>query len=200
MRFRTVAEVSRGEYTSERSRFISYLYPVVDGGEAERLIAEHSRRFRDARHNVFAYRLPGGAERAGDAGEPRSTAGAPTLDVLRGEGLAGCLIVTSRYFGGVLLGTGGLVRAYSAAARAAVGNARIVEMESRRVYGAAFSYPAYAGLAPLLAKCGARVLGAEYGAEVRCEIAVPGEDFPAALNEICLSPPEYRGTRFMPLE
>ena len=111
---------ARGEFEDRRSRFIAQLRHVGSGEEAEAFIAEVRSRHHDARHNVPAWILSDGRERCSDDGEPSRTSGMPTLDVLRGAGLADVCCVVTRYFGGTLLGPGGLVRAYTAATQAAV--------------------------------------------------------------------------------
>lgn len=121
------------EYTGEtvvnRSRFVCVLYRVADDGEARERIAARRRERWDASHNCTAYILGDGeVERSSDDGEPAGTAGAPMLEVLRGRGLTGVLAVVTRYFGGVKLGAGGLVRAYGGAVSAAVDGAGTVAL------------------------------------------------------------------------
>lgn len=111
---------ARGEFEDRRSRFIAQLRRVGSESEAEGFIAEVRARHHDARHNVPAWILADGRERCSDDGEPSRTSGMPTLDVLRGAGLADVCCVVTRYFGGTLLGPGGLVRAYAAATQEAV--------------------------------------------------------------------------------
>ena len=113
-----------GEFEDRRSRFIAQLRHVESEAEAERFIQEVRARHHDARHNVPAWILSDGRERCSDDGEPQRTSGMPTLEVLRGAGLEDVCCVTTRYFGGTLLGPGGLVRAYTTAAQAAVAAAR----------------------------------------------------------------------------
>ena len=113
-----------GEFEDRRSRFIAQLRRVGSETEAEAFVAEVRARHHDARHNVPAWILADGRERCSDDGEPSRTSGMPTLEVLRGAGLADVCCVVTRYFGGTLLGPGGLVRAYTAATQAAVAAAR----------------------------------------------------------------------------
>lgn len=125
--------IAVAEHTCEtvvnRSRFVCTLYRVGDDGAARERIAAHRRANWDASHNCTAYVLDGGAvERSADDGEPAGTAGAPMLEVLRGRGLTDTLAVVTRYFGGVKLGGGGLVRAYGGAVSAAVGGAGTVAL------------------------------------------------------------------------
>ena len=115
---------ARGEFEDRKSRFIAQLAHVGSEAEAEAFLAEVRARHHDARHNVPAWILADGRERCSDDGEPSRTSGMPTLEVRRGAGLADVCCVTTRYFGGTLLGPGGLVRAYTAAAQAALAAAR----------------------------------------------------------------------------
>lgn len=118
----SIAEVVRVEQVVTRSRFIATLAPVGDASTADATIAEVRRRFHDARHHATAMVLgaDGQRQRSNDDGEPAGTAGAPMLAVLRGARLTDVVAVVTRYFGGTLLGAGGLVRAYGGAVSAAV--------------------------------------------------------------------------------
>ena len=119
---------AQGEFLDRKSRFIAQLVHVEDEHEAAAHIEEVRSRHFDARHNVPAWILRDGQERASDDGEPQRTSGMPTLEVLRGARLKDVCCVTTRYFGGTLLGPGGLVRAYTAAAQAAIEMARTQDM------------------------------------------------------------------------
>ncbi len=112
-----------GEYEEKRSRFIGELFPVAGEEEAKERLAAVRKKYPDARHHCWAWVLPDGAYRWSDDGEPGGTAGAPMLEVLRGASVSGALCVVTRYFGGTLLGSGGLVRAYSKAAALALADA-----------------------------------------------------------------------------
>ena len=114
---------ARGEVADRKSRFIAQVAHVESEREAEAFIEEVRGRHRDARHHVSAWVLADGRARCSDDGEPSRTSGMPTLEALRGAGLADVCCVTTRYFGGTLLGPGGLVRAYTAAAQAAIAQA-----------------------------------------------------------------------------
>ena len=128
--YRTAAGYGEAEYEDKRSRFIGHIKPVRSENEAKAFIDEMRRTYADATHNVFAYVLrDGNILRWSDDGEPGGTSGQPTLAVLQGAGLTDVCCVTTRYFGGTLLGSGGLVRAYSAAARAALREAPMAARE-----------------------------------------------------------------------
>ena len=111
---------ANAEFVDRKSRFIAQLVHVEGEAAADAFIAEVRSRHHDARHNVPAWILADGRERCSDDGEPQRTSGMPTLEVLRGAGLADVCCVVTRYFGGTLLGPGGLMRAYTAATQAAV--------------------------------------------------------------------------------
>ena len=115
----TCAQDAEFELVEKKSRFIAHCCRIVESGDAENLIMCYRKRFWDARHNCYAFRLPN-TERSSDDGEPAGTAGIPILTVLRMNRIMNVLIVVTRYFGGVLLGTGGLARAYTKAASEAL--------------------------------------------------------------------------------
>lgn len=129
--YRTIAGVATGEYEEKKSRFIATAACAESEERALAVLEQVRAENRTARHNVYAYRLrEGSRERYSDDGEPAKTAGTPVLEVIRHAGLADVIVVVTRYFGGILLGTGGLVRAYTAAAQAALAAARIVTVRS----------------------------------------------------------------------
>ena len=127
--YRTVRGTATGEYEEKKSRFIAQL-SFADSEEAAVAFLEQVRATnRTARHNVYAYRLrTGNRERYSDDGEPAKTAGTPVLETIGHAGVADVIVVVTRYFGGILLGTGGLVRAYTAAASGALQSAELVSM------------------------------------------------------------------------
>ena len=137
------ASGGESEYVEKRSQFLGHLRPVESEEEAKAFIAEMKKKYYDARHNCSCYLLRGGVERYSDDGEPQGTAGLPMLEVFRREGVTDLVCVVTRYFGGVLLGAGGLFRAYTKAARDALDDAgvavvrRWVETELNCSYAAA---------------------------------------------------------------
>ena len=132
-------EGGTSEVVVKKSRFLGITFPVETAEEAAERIAVIRRKYYDARHNCYAYRLVG-AEKFSDDGEPSQTAGKPMLDVLAGAGLTGALVVVTRYFGGTLLGTGGLVRAYTEAAQEAIKNSKVMEIRPRRTVACTVQY------------------------------------------------------------
>ena len=125
--YRSIAAPASSEIVERKSRFIGYAARATSEEEAFEVLDAVRGRHPEARHNVWAYLLQSGRERCSDDGEPQKTAGLPTLEVVRRSGLVDLVVVTTRYFGGTLLGTGGLVRAYTAAAQDALAGAQIVE-------------------------------------------------------------------------
>ncbi len=127
--FRVPAKASQTELVEKRSRFIGQVWPIVDEEEARAHIEAAKKTHYNARHNCWCYRLQEGmAERCSDDGEPQGTAGQPMLGVFRKEGVTNVCCVVTRYFGGVLLGAGGLVRAYTQSAKDALDAAGLTTM------------------------------------------------------------------------
>lgn len=128
--FITIAESVQSEITEKKSKFITNLFYVENSEEAEKIIKEIKRKYFDARHNCIAYRVIENGnviEKSSDDGEPSGTAGAPMLNILQKNNLANVLIIVTRYFGGILLGTGGLVRAYSTSLLQAIDKCSIIK-------------------------------------------------------------------------
>ncbi len=119
---KTVIKCGYGEVVEKKSKFLGELHHISSAEEAKELVAAAKKKYYDARHHCYAYLMgeTGEIKKYGDDGEPQGTAGLPMLSVLEGSGLTDCIVIVTRYFGGTLLGTGGLVRAYSAAAEAAI--------------------------------------------------------------------------------
>ena len=158
------------ELVEKRSRFIARVWPVEAESEALARIKEMREKHWDATHNVYAYVLRENAiMRYSDDGEPGGTSGMPTLNVFRGEQIVNVCCVVTRYFGGVLLGTGGLVRAYSAAAKRALDAAGVQEMAPWRGRLISCAYGQYERIRRLLEDSGAVVENADFGADVVIE-------------------------------
>lgn len=179
------------ELVDRRSRFIAALAHVESAEEASVLLADVRSKHYDARHHVSAWVLADGTERSSDDGEPQRTAGLPVLDILRGYGLADVCCVVTRYFGGILLGPGGLVRAYSGAARAAVEAARdqgmLAEMTQVVTVEACVPYALYDRVRDLAGRLGGHDAGCDFAAEVRVRLAFrAGEEaaFVEALRQL----------------
>lgn len=129
MSYQTVFKRNESEYVEKRSRFIATLCHCETEDEANAFIKEIKSKYWDARHNVYAYSVEGGRMcRFSDDGEPHGTAGKPMLDCIQGSGITNIAVVVTRYFGGILLGTGGLVRAYSKATQDVLSTAEVYIM------------------------------------------------------------------------
>lgn len=187
----TTGVEATGEFVDRRSRFIAQLRHVSSEREAGAFVSEVRARHHDARHHVPAWILADGRERCSDDGEPQRTGGMPTLEVLRGAGLADVCCVVSRYFGGTLLGPGGLVRAYTAATQEALSFARandqVVTMTQVVRVTCVVPYAAYGRVERLVADCAGRVKDQIFAEDVQLTCTFrAGEEtrFVAALSEL----------------
>ncbi len=147
--YTTILNEASFEYEDRKSIFIATAAPVQTEEEALNFLAYIKKKYPDARHHVYAYVLrENSIMRFSDDREPQGTAGMPTLDVIRKNGCTDAAIVTIRYFGGTLLGTGGLVRAYSAAATGALSNAKIITYDLYTTLSVKISYSNYQKITP----------------------------------------------------
>ena len=153
--YRTIAAAGEDEFIERRSRFIGRIRPVTTEAEAQAFIAAIKKECWDATHNVWAYVLrEGGIRRFSDDGEPQGTAGIPVLDVLLKQELTDCVVVVTRYFGGILLGAGGLVRAYSQGAAVAVKAGGVTVMRPCVQGSITCDYAQYGYVQPLVLSAG----------------------------------------------
>lgn len=165
--YKTVLENASDEFVEKRSRFIGYCKPVKTEQEAIDLINEKRSEHWNATHNVYAYSLrEGNIKRYSDDGEPSGTAGMPVLDVIVKNEIFDVVVVVTRYFGGVLLGTGGLVRAYSHGSKIAVEAAKPVIMQNCLVCEARCAYNQYGKVSSLIIGVGAAVDDTVYESDV----------------------------------
>lgn len=167
---------AESEFTEKRSRFISHLWRVETEAEARAHIEEMKKKYYDARHNCWCYRLrAGGAERYSDDGEPQGTAGQPMLNVFQREDVTDVVCVVTRYFGGVLLGAGGLVRAYTQSAKDALDAAGISVVRRWLAVEIPCTYPRFEGMRREILAFGGVVERVDYGADVLVSALIPGE-------------------------
>ena len=148
----TIAAKAEDDFFERKSQFIGYIAPVSTEEEALAFLAEVRAKNRDARHNCFAYILKNGVKRASDDGEPQGTAGVPIMEVVEREGLTDVIVVVTRYFGGILLGAGGLVRAYAHAAKLAVDAAQRKVMSPAVLVEMQMDYNQYGRINNVLSK------------------------------------------------
>ncbi|MBR0302285.1 MAG: YigZ family protein [Clostridia bacterium] len=163
----TVKRAAAATIEERKSEFIANVAPVSSEEEAREFIDSIKKKYYDARHNVFAYVLDGGSvSRFTDDGEPKGSAGIPVLNVLKMTRVDGVCVVVTRYFGGILLGTGGLVRAYSAAAKAALDEAGIAVMRQYDICTVRCSYSDHGKISSKLDSCGAHLEGCDFADDV----------------------------------
>ena len=164
----TLYKGGTGEIEEKKSRFIATIMPVSSEEEAASFIAKLKKQYWDARHNCSAFVIGANGEktRCSDDGEPSGTAGRPMLDVLTGEHVTNVCVVVTRYFGGTLLGTGGLVRAYSAAVRAGLENCEIIKKINGHTVKVICDYNDIGKLQNLAARKDYHITGTDYGERV----------------------------------
>ena len=185
--FRVPAGPGEAELTEKRSRFLGHLRPIQSEEEARAFLQEIKKQHHDARHNCWCWRIGNDLERFSDDGEPQGSAGKPMLEVFRREEVTNLVCVVTRYFGGVLLGTGGLSRAYAGAAKEALlssGTRVISEWTPVRF---ACPYALLERCKSSVALLGGEVGNLDYGEAVQIEALLPaGEDekLAAALTEL----------------
>lgn len=167
MGYVTIRAEAQDEFIERRSRFIGHILPVTQEAQATAFIERMRQQYWDASHNVYAYILrEGNLRRYSDDGEPQGTAGLPVLDVLQKEGLTDVCVIVTRYFGGILLGGGGLVRAYTHGAKIAVDAAERVQMCACKTLRLQCDYGLYDKLTYLLPQFGVLTLSSDFGADI----------------------------------
>lgn len=185
--YRIPTKSGASEYVDKRSRFLGLVRPVGSEDEARTIIAACKKQYHDARHNCWCYLLRDGTERYSDDGEPQGTAGLPMLEVFKREGVENVVCVVTRYFGGVLLGTGGLLRAYTKSAKDALDAAGIAAV--RRWVKLEVGCP-YSLLERMKTEClslDGAVQNVDYGADVLLSLLLPennAEAFSARVTEL----------------
>lgn len=163
------------EFVEKKSRFIGQVWKVSSEDEARARVEETKKKYHDARHNCWCYLLRDGTLRYSDDGEPQGTAGQPMLEVFTREGITDAVCVVTRYFGGILLGTGGLARAYTKSAKDALVEAGVsVERRWNRILVPA-SYSLYERIRLETEKAGGVVEDTDFGADVMLTVVVPEE-------------------------
>ena len=177
--YKTIKTASSDEFIVKKSRFIGYVKPVKTQEEALEFISEIKSKHWDATHNVYAYTLrDGGVRRFSDDGEPQGTAGIPSLDVLLKEEVVACCVVVTRYFGGIMLGAGGLVRAYSHGAKIALDAGGIITMSLCKIVRVKTDYNFYGRLVPLICEEGGIVEDTQFTDNVEVTFRIPQDKVP----------------------
>ena len=177
----------KSEYVEKRSSFLGRVIKVESEDEARAYIAQVKKEHRDARHNCWCYIIKDGPERYSDDGEPQGTAGIPMLEIFRREKIVNVVCVVTRYFGGILLGAGGLFRAYTKAAHDALDDAGREEIVPKNIYRLVCPYPFAEKLKTELAGLLGEITGTEYAENVIFTVSVPeeaGESFTSGIYDI----------------
>lgn len=185
MNYYTVSEAAEASFIEKRSEFIGYIAPVKTDEEAVNFINTIKAKHRKAKHNVYAYILrKDNISRYSDDGEPQGTAGVPVLDVLQKRGLTDVCVVVTRYFGGILLGGGGLVRAYSHAASLACDAAHTMDMCLCHRLKICTDYGMYGKLTYILPNFETITVNSDFADSVTLELLVLSEKHSALISEI----------------
>lgn len=176
--YRILLEGGEGFYEEKKSRFIATLRRCESEEEAVAFVEEMKRKYWDARHNCSAFVIGGRGEltRCSDDGEPGGTAGRPMLEVLLNSGVRNVAAVVTRYFGGVLLGTGGLVRAYTQAVKSGLENCKIGTMRAGAELTVTADYNGIGKILYILGNMGIEPVSADYAEKVTLKILVPAEE------------------------
>ena len=185
-KYKTILTQAEAEIVEKKSRFIATVRPVKTEEEAKAFIEEMKKKYWNATHNVFAYQIGERNElqRFSDDGEPQGTAGMPVLSVLKGEDIKDTAIVVTRYFGGTLLGTGGLVRAYGHSAKEGLLAAGIAELVLYRKYSVLAAYPDSGKVQYEILQDGHELFDTIYTEQVEFIVLVETDSFEKKMTEI----------------
>ncbi len=174
--YKTISGEFSAEIEVKKSRFIATVAPCKTEAEATAFLAAMRKKYWDARHNVYAFSIrENGTKRFSDDGEPHSTAGLPVMETIEHAGVTDIVMVVTRYFGGILLGTGGLVRAYSEAARAVLDVAEIVSILPAKQITVKCDYADYEPLLKLMEPFGVKILSTDFLDSVQLVFAIPAD-------------------------
>ncbi len=177
--FKTIKQETSSEVIEKKSKFIANLYHVQTEQEAEEIIQKIRKKYYDAKHHCYAYSIMeanGIVNKMSDDGEPSGTAGSPMLTILQKQELRNVLIVVTRYFGGILLGTGGLVRAYSEATLQAIQKAELVEEQRGYELELTINYPELEKIQYYCRKNAIVITNVEYEEKVKCRLEVTKQE------------------------
>ncbi|MBQ4153730.1 MAG: YigZ family protein [Clostridia bacterium] len=176
--YKTIKAKTSAQIEIKRSRFIATVCPCTTEEEATAFISAMRKKYWDARHNVYAFTLRNnGIKRFSDDGEPHSTAGLPVMEAIEHFGVVDVAVVVTRYFGGILLGTGGLVRAYSEATEFALKSAEVVTVLPAKQFKVVCDYSDYDVFVKQAVKAGARIEDTVYAEKIEITVAIPLEDY-----------------------
>lgn len=184
---KTIKESIKSEIVEKKSKFIANIYFAQTMEEAENIIKETKKKYYDARHNCSSYRvLEKGniIEKYSDDGEPAGTAGAPMLNILQKKDLVNIVVIVTRYFGGILLGTGGLVRAYSEVTQKAIEEANLIDITMGKEYEVKVDYSNLEKLKYYAKTNNISITKIEYLNEIICSLQIQNEDVEKFLRDV----------------
>ncbi len=201
----TIKEPAETEIVIKKSRFLGLACRIGDEQEAQHILERRRKQHYDARHHCFAYILESGAMRCGDDGEPQGTAGMPMLETLKKSGLSDVIVISTRYFGGTLLGAGGLARAYTQSAADTLSAARRVQVIACEVYRCILDFAVWARTNKALASMGFDAANVKYTDTVAAEYCVragEGQSFIQAVTSLTQGrvSPEEVGSRLTEID
>ena len=198
----TVDKQSDYTFVEKKSRFIGYIKPCEKEDEAIEFVNSIKKKHSDARHNVYAYVLrENNKQRYSDDGEPQGTGGLPVLEVLTKKGLTDVCVVVTRYFGGILLGTGGLTRAYSEGCKGAVASSGIVQMSECDCFFIECDYGFYNTLQSVFVKFDVQIENSQFSDTVQLDCYIKTENFNKLTEELkekfsAKITPEFKGKKY----
>lgn len=183
---KSIYKEGEGEIEEKKSRFIAHVYPVQSEEQAVSYINEVKKKYWDARHNCYAYVLgeDAGFQRFSDDGEPQGTAGKPILDIIMKSGIYNCLIIVTRYFGGTLLGTGGLIRAYQAASKEGLEHSTVLSVSDGVLAQIDADYNSIGKIQYICLEMHIDILKTEYTENVYMEMIVQAENYGQFVQKI----------------
>lgn len=186
--FKTIKEKTTGQIVEKKSKFIANIFYVENEEEAENIIRQTRKKYYDARHNCYAYIVfdeeQRVIERCSDDGEPSGTAGAPILAILKGNNLCNVLVIVTRYFGGILLGTGGLVRAYTGATESALEETEFIRVQMGVEAKVILSYDSVESFRYYAKKNSINIINEKYSDNVEFLIEISNEMLEKILKDI----------------
>lgn len=194
----TISEPSEGIYKEKGSKFLSFAFPVSDIEQVNEILGKIKKEHHAARHHCYAYNIGTnpGLFRANDDGEPSSTAGKPILGQITNLGLTNVLLVVVRYFGGTLLGKGGLIRAYKNASADALDHARIIPIVPKEIFQVETDYKNISEIMKIIEEFNSEIISGDYGENAVLKIEIPS----SSSEEIIQKFKRIEGIRFEPLE
>ena len=184
--YHTIIATSQGLYKEKMSKFISFAVPVQSAAEAKEVVKQYQKEYFDARHVCWAYMI--GAARTeflfNDNGEPSGTAGKPILGQINSFGLTNIVIVVVRYFGGIKLGTSGLIVAYREAAADAINNAQLIECHEQTVISFTFDYLAMNDVMKVIKGVDLKILSQEFDNDCRMTVSIRSDNAPMLVSRL----------------